>query len=148
MSDPTFIEILCKHNLLSEEMKLVLESLSLSSEKIIYFLDYVMKPGLTDKNFLELLAAMKKSGYEAAENLAYNLQLTWIKVCTGNLQDLQGKRFISYFYNGTTGTYVVYLLRVTLLPQCTCVQLYVYTRIINKLTFLLVFKTNFEFKKE
>ena len=91
MSNPTFIEILCKHNLLSEEMKFVLESLSLSSEKVFYFLDFVMKPGLTDKNFLELLAAMKKSGYEAAENLAYNLQLTLIKVCTGNLQDLRGK---------------------------------------------------------
>ena len=90
MSNPNFIEILCRYELLTKNVKLDLQTMTKSTEKASYFLDCSIKPGLDDKKFLELLNAMKTSDDETVKDLSYELQVKLL------LKNLSGKHLIAY----------------------------------------------------
>ena len=89
MSDLNFIETLCRCKLLTENVKLDLQTMTKSTEKASYFLDNSIKPGLDDKKFLKLLTAMKNSDHETVKDLAYELQVKLL------LENLSSKDLIT-----------------------------------------------------
>ena len=75
ISDPNFIEILCRCELLTKNVKLDLQTMTKSKEKASHFLDCSIKPGLDDEKFFKLLNAMKTSDNETVKDLSYELQV-------------------------------------------------------------------------
>ena len=95
MSDPNFVEILCRCELLTKNVKLDLQTMTKSIEKASYFLDNLLKPGLDDeKIFKLLLTAMKSSDDETVKDLAYDLQVKLL------LKNLSSKHLISRILYG------------------------------------------------
>jgi len=77
MKDVNFMEDLCKNNLLDEDIKLNLETLSERKERTSYFLDNIIKPELVVGNntcFTNLLTVMKNSNYDNVKDLATQIE--------------------------------------------------------------------------
>ena len=89
MSNANFIETLCRCELLTENLKLDLQTMNKSTERASCFLDDSIKPGLDDKKFLKLLTAMKNSDHEFIKDLAYELQVKLL------LKNLSSKHLIT-----------------------------------------------------
>ena len=60
-----------------------------SIEKVSYFIDNLIKPGLDNKKIFKLLTAMKNSDDENVKDLAYELQVKLL------LKNLSSKHLIS-----------------------------------------------------
>ena len=78
--DPNFIEDLFKHDLLTEDIKSKLETLSGLQERTSYFLDYVIKPDLvvgSNVYFDKLLNIMKNSNYDNVKELARKVEMDY-----------------------------------------------------------------------
>ena len=77
LKDADFIEELVKHDLLPRDLKSSLESLTINSERASYFLDNVIKPGLSVGNsqcFVKLLTVMNSSKYYNVKDLARTIE--------------------------------------------------------------------------
>ena len=94
MSDPNFVEILCRCELLTNNVKLDLQPMTKSIEKASYFLHNSIKPGLDGEKIFKLLTAMKNSDDETVKDLAYELQVKLL------LKNLSSKHLISRILYG------------------------------------------------
>ena len=77
VKDTDFIDKLLEHELLSEDVKSKLESLTVPYEGSSYLLDNVIKPGLAVGNsrcFVSLLTVMKCSKHDHVKNLAIKIE--------------------------------------------------------------------------
>ena len=77
MKDATFMDELPKHDLLSEDLKTKLESLTAVNQRASCFLDSVIKPGLVAGNkrcFVGLLAAMKSCKRDNVKELGIEIE--------------------------------------------------------------------------
>ena len=77
MKDTDFIDDMLKHDLLPDDLKIRLESLSVLNERSSYFLDNVIKPGLAADNsrcFVSLLTVMKCNKHENVQDLAKKIE--------------------------------------------------------------------------
>ena len=77
IKDATFINELLKHGLLTGELKIKLESLSMHNKRASCFLDNAIKPGLAvgnSKCFVSLLAVMKRNKQDNIKELAKEIE--------------------------------------------------------------------------
>jgi len=77
VKDENFIEGLFKHNLLPEDVKSSLQSLTVCKERASYFLDSVIKPELAVGNsekFVVLLTVMKSGDRDDVKELAEEIE--------------------------------------------------------------------------
>ena len=77
MKDATFMDELLKHGLLTADLKIKLESLSMHNQRASYFLDTVIKFRLTVGNnrcFVNLLTIMKSSTHDNVKELAKEIE--------------------------------------------------------------------------
>ena len=77
MKDATFMDELSKHDLLSEDIKAKLESLTKHNQRASCFLDSVIKPGLAAGNsgcFVSLLAVMKSCKHDSVKELGIQIE--------------------------------------------------------------------------
>ena len=77
MKDDNFMEELCKHDLLTEDVKHELEKLSERRSITSYFLDNVIRAGLAvgdKKCFDNLLTVMNNSKYDHVKDLAKQIE--------------------------------------------------------------------------
>ena len=73
MKDAEFLDNLCQTSLIIEQFRHDLESFSVHKERVSYFLDHVISPGIKDgnnTNFIKLLTVMKNSGHDNVSDLA------------------------------------------------------------------------------
>ena len=90
MSDPNFMQVLFKHELLNDEVKREIHSKNMIPEKASIFLEFVMGPGTNYIKFKKLLLAMKETSYKDVVDLAYELQLLHI-ILRKNVEHVQSK---------------------------------------------------------
>ena len=77
IKDTDFINKLLEHNLLSEDVKSKLDSLTMPYERSSYLLNNVIKPGLVVGNsrcFVSLLTVMKCSKRDHVKDLAIKIE--------------------------------------------------------------------------
>ena len=77
MKNVKFLNDLCKHDLILEDCKLNLESLTAHKERASYFLDEIIKPKVKaggSAYFFKLLTVMKTCGHENVEDLAGKIE--------------------------------------------------------------------------
>ena len=77
VKDADFIDKLLEQNLLSEDVKSKLESLTMPYKRSSYLLDNVIKPGLAVGNnrcFVNLLTVMKCSKHDHVKDLAIKIE--------------------------------------------------------------------------
>ena len=77
VKDTDFIDKLLEHDLLSEDVKSKLESLTVPYERSSYLLNNVIKPGLVVGNnrcFVNLLSVMKCSKHDLVKDLAIKIE--------------------------------------------------------------------------
>ena len=77
INDVTFMDGLLEHDLLSGDLKIKLESLSVHNQRASYFLNNVIKPGLAvgnNKSFVSLLSIMKCSKHDNVKELAKEIE--------------------------------------------------------------------------
>ena len=77
MKDATFMDELSKYDLLPEDIKAKLESLTERNQRALCFLDSVITPGLANGNsgcFVSLLAVMKSCKHKNVEELGIEIE--------------------------------------------------------------------------
>ena len=77
MKDATFMDDLLKHDLLTADLKVKLESLSMHNQRTSYFLDTVIKFRLTvgdNTCFVNLLTVMKGNKHDSVKELAKEIE--------------------------------------------------------------------------
>ena len=77
MNDSSFIDILIKKGLLSDDVKSSIDQLNTSTEKSSYFIECVIKKQFDNGNnssFTNLLDAMKESNHAVVKDLALQIQ--------------------------------------------------------------------------
>jgi len=80
MKDANFIDELFKHGLIAEDFKPELEKMIARKERASYFLDCIIKPGLTDNtNFSILISIIKNGNYnDNVKDLAEHIESQYI----------------------------------------------------------------------
>ena len=81
MRDAKFLDDLCSHGLTSEQFKDELKSLTQCNERVSYFLDRKIKPGLATgdtTNLLTLFAVMKNCDHDDVKDLAEKIEEEYI----------------------------------------------------------------------
>ena len=82
MNDAIFIAELYSRDLLSDDLKEHIESLTTEGRKAMYFLDHVIKPSVTSdggSSFDKLLNVMKDSKYQLVKELAEQIRTSTSK---------------------------------------------------------------------
>ena len=77
MNDAIFIAELYSHDLLSNDLKAHIESLTTEGRKAMYFLDHVIKPSVTSdigSSFDKLLNVIEDSEYQGVKELAEQIR--------------------------------------------------------------------------
>ena len=83
VKDATFMDELLKYDLLPENVKFKLESLTVHKQRSSYFLDNVIKPGLAvgnSKHFVSLLTVMKCNKHDNVKDLAEEIEKELVPV--------------------------------------------------------------------
>ena len=117
MKDADFVEELLEHDLLSGDLKIRQESLTILNERSSYFLDNVIKPELADGNnrrFVSLLIVMKSNKHENVKDLAKKIEEE-LDI------DLKCKNAFTFMFFYKPGTWLSWLLKVGFVHMCVCV---------------------------
>ena len=83
VKDATFMDELLKYDILPENVKFKLESLTVHKQRSSYFLDNVIKPGLAVGNtrrFVSLLTVMKCNKHDNVKDLAEEIEKELVPV--------------------------------------------------------------------